>query len=294
MNTTRILGIALGESISCGGELLFSCPFCKTERKKFSVRVSKSAWKCWKCGSKGKGFVKLLNKINKPHLAKKFPKYEEQASLDLIFEDSIEQIIELPKSYTPISDEAPKPFLAYLEKRKISIDFARARCIGYSTWGKHQDRIIIPSFDENGDLNYYVSRIIYEVDQNKYHASYQKETFIFGEYSLDFDKQVYLVEGPFDHLVLENSIPMLGSRFDEYSLQMQRLIEKVNSVTLVFDGDVSLSKSKRTCDILYSLGMDVHYVILPDNKDVHDLYLEDNLEFIKNNSIHYKNQIQII
>ena len=83
--------------------------------------------------------------------------------------------------------------------------------IGFTTKGKHKNRIIIPSYDEFGDLNYFVARAWDKWVKPKYlNPDIPKQEFIFNENLINWDGTIFLVEGAFDHIVIPNSIPLLG------------------------------------------------------------------------------------
>ena len=62
-----------------------------------------------------------------------------------------------------------------------------------------------------------------------------KETLIWNEHLIDWDKPIYLVEGVFDSIFLENSIPMLG-KFITNNL-FEKVYDNAKKVTIVLDSD---------------------------------------------------------
>ena len=73
--------------------------------------------------------------------------------------------------------------------------------IGYCPKGKYGGRIIIPSFNNNGRINYFISRS-YVGHQRKYLNPSASKDFIFNELFIDWDEPVVLVEGVFDSIFL--------------------------------------------------------------------------------------------
>ena len=72
-------------------------------------------------------------------------------------------IVDLPEGFKALKDCTPRDYkynkaMDYLLKRGITEEIISDFNIGYTTTGKRYDRIIIPSYDLNGDLNYYVAR----------------------------------------------------------------------------------------------------------------------------------------
>jgi hypothetical protein len=98
--------------------------------------------------------------------------------------------------------------------------------------------VIIPSYDINGDLNYFVSRSISsKTKQFKYlNPSVDKTQIIFNEHLINWDKPVFLVEGAFDHIVLPNSIPLLGKKmYDKLFTEIYN--KSKNFIIIVLDPD---------------------------------------------------------
>ena len=54
-----------------------------------------------------------------------------------------------------------KEAINYLLRRNISYDTMIKHSIGYTTQGIYRGRVIIPSFDENDKINYFVALRIY-------------------------------------------------------------------------------------------------------------------------------------
>jgi hypothetical protein len=63
-----------------------------------------------------------------------------------------------------------------------------------------------------------------------------KEQIIFNECCLNWDSDIYLVEGPFDHLVVHNSIPILGKKISDKL--MHSLFHKASAnIIILLDSD---------------------------------------------------------
>ena len=149
----------------------------------------------------------------------------------------------------------------YLEKRKITQDIVDKFNIGYTELEPNKPdgegrawsyRIIIPSYDEAGELNYYVGRDYTENDKrSKYkNVKADKKQIIFQESLIDWDAPIYLCEGAIDCLYLHNAVSMLGKRLDSDTYLYEKLKKCANSdIIICLDGDTKLSETK----IIYSL-----------------------------------------
>ena len=122
----------------------------------------------------------------------------------------------LPSNYTHFKDSNPKypmyvQAYSYLKNRGITDEMIEKYQIGFCDKGDHMGRIIIPSYNSEDELTYYIARSWDTYSKAKYkNPQEEKDKIIFNERLIDWEKDIYLVEGVFDSLFLPNSIPMLG------------------------------------------------------------------------------------
>jgi DNA primase len=154
--------------------------------------------------------------------------------------------------------------------------------IGFCDKGNHVGRIVVPSYDINGELNYYVARSWDSHTKFKYkNPEAEKDKIIFNEKLINWDNDIYLVEGVFDGFFLDNSIPMLGKHMSEM------LFDKVynnakGNVIIALDGDAWNNAIKLYHELnggnLYEK---IKIVKLPKDQDVCDLRGNINEYFIE-------------
>jgi DNA primase len=113
---------------------------------------------------------------------------------------------------------------------------------------------VIPSYDKYGELNYFVSRGINDFVWPKYmNPETDKEELIFNERFLNYDSTIYIVEGVFDHLVIPNSVPLLGKFMTEKFKHLLLTKCKANVVILLdddaYDDAVRLYKDLNVGDL---------------------------------------------
>lgn len=244
----KIVNDILGSYRRVGNEYLYHCPYCGHHKKKMSVNFVLNAFKCWVCDTRGKNIYRLVRKFGNYNQRQKF--LELQGRLDLTEFDNLfkelnneveEQTIDLPKEFVslcnkrlPISSQRP---LAYLKSRGITKRDIQLWKIGYCNEGRYSGRIIIPSFNNNGDCNYFIARSF--VGHNrKYLNPPCGRDIIFNELMVDWDEPVTLVEGVFDAIVAgENSIPILGSTLRKESKLFQALAINDAQVYMALDHD---------------------------------------------------------
>ena len=244
----KIITDILGSYRRIGNEHLFHCPYCEHHKKKLSVNFALGAFKCWVCDTRGKNIYRIVRKFGDYQQRQKF--LELQGRLDLsefenLFQElddqEVLQTVDLPKEFIslankhlPISSQRP---LKYLQSRGISKRDIQLWKIGYCPNGKYGGRIIIPSFNINGDINYFISRT-YVGHQRKYLNPSASKNFIFNELYIDWDDPVILVEGVFDAIVAgTNAIPILGSTLRTESKLFQALAINDTPVYMALDED---------------------------------------------------------
>jgi DNA primase len=149
--------------------------------------------------------------------------------------------VKLPQGYKRFEDSNPRYIphaeaLRYLKQRGITDEIIKDYRIGYTAEGDFAFRVIIPSYDKEGELNYFIARSWVPHKIKYKNPTIPKETIIFNEFNIDFDKDIYLVEGAFDMLFLENSIPLLGKNISP--LLFDRLYNEANGeIHICLDGD---------------------------------------------------------
>ena len=96
--------------------------------------------------------------------------------------------------------------------------------------------VIIPSYDENRRLNYFIARSFLNKTKRKYmNPVVQKEVIIFNESLINWDEPVYIVEGAFDSIFIPNAIPMLGKFMGEHLFK--KLYDNAKKIIIVLDPD---------------------------------------------------------
>ena len=284
----KIIHQILGSSRRSRDEHLFSCPFCNHHKKKMSVNFAKGYWKCWICDSRGKNIYRLVRKFGTYQQRQKW--LELEGRLDLNEFENIfaemndvveEQVIELPEKFISLCNKrlprSSKRVLNYLQLRGINREQILKWKIGYCDDGRFGGRVIIPSFNNDGNVNYFIARS-YVGHQRKYLNPTAEKDIIFNQLSVDWDSPVILVEGVFDAIVAgENAIPILGSTLRENTKLFQAIAINDTPVYLALDEDAK----KKTGQIVKNmLQYDIELLEIDTSgcEDVgsmsHDIFLE--------------------
>ena len=277
-----ILTDVLGSSYRSGGELLFRCPYCKHHKRKMSVNVEKGVYKCWICDARGTKLSRIVRRFGtfNDYQAWKNISGEKTdlSDFDSIFEEKFEakerQIIEMPESFVSLCNYNPsKVVTQYLKTRDINKTDILKWKMGYCTKGRYKDRVIVPSFDMQGNLNYFIARTF--TDQYmRYLNPPAGRDIIFNELYLDFEKEITLVEGVFDAVKAENAVPLLGSTLREASNLFKKIVKFDTPILLALDPDAE-KKSTYIKNLLLKYGIEVRELQYPDDRDLGEMSKEE-------------------
>jgi DNA primase len=222
------------------GEHYYHCPFCHHYNPKLAVNIVKGKWQCWKCGARGGTLLSLLRKLDVPR--------DQYQKLARILKDEIPRIetdevvtaLTLPKEYLPLWEVsntiAYKLSLEYVQKRGFTMCDIIKHQVGYCPSGIYKDRVIVPSFDDSGSLNYFVGRRIYSNGLNYLTPPISKNIIGF-EYQLNWNYPIVLVEGAFDAMATKrNACPLMGKHVSK-KLQQKIIEQGVPEIYLALDAD---------------------------------------------------------
>jgi len=169
----EILGNPRKENLT-KSQFSFDCPVCSAEKDmpegdgkgNFEVNLSKGVYHCWSCGgthnthgSIGKLITKFGRKDHKKKLKQLGIQLSEVKSTHKVIQEVRE--IHLPEEYIPFEGTNPnslpyKEAWNYLTKqRNLQPDIIYKHKMGYTTDGEYAYRIIVPSYDKDGKLNYF-------------------------------------------------------------------------------------------------------------------------------------------
>lgn len=271
LTVITILDSALGVGTSLkDNEQAHHCPFCHHPKKKLQINLNTQKWHCWVCDARGSRISSLLRKlkVNGKDIQRIKDIYGDDDYNYNPTEDYPEKL-ELPKEFKQLSQK-PKsinpPYnhaITYLKRRGIGMDLIIKYNIGYCDSGDYGGRIIIPSYDENGELNYFIARSFYEDERMKYKNPPVSRNVIMFENHINWNEDITLVEGGFDAFsVRRNVIPLL-SKFILPKLKSKLKEMGVRKINLLLDPDAVSSSIKHT-EYFLKNGITVNNIILKD------------------------------
>ena len=273
----NLLKKALGNYWSNGSENLFYCPSCKHRKRKLSINTEKDVFKCWICDLSGTKISQLIRKFAPSYYAdwRQIAGEVDLSRYETIFEDSSSrtpEVIDLPdnfQSLTGIKTTLKTKALRYLYNRGFTDRDIIKWKVGFCNFGEYQDRIIIPSFNLDGNINYFVGRS-FSGDWMKYKNPQISKDIIFNDLNINWGDDLILVEGVFDAMKCINAIPLLGSTLKERSLLFQKICEKRPKVFLALDEDAK-EKEQLIAKSLIEQGVDVSLIPISPFSDIGEM-----------------------
>jgi DNA primase len=269
------------------------CPRHDHHKRKLCVNLERDVFHCWVCGWSGKTLEPILrlkrgSAFYQEYVAEHHDEHEKNKK-------EYAKVL-LPKEFRPLTDELRSPWYRqarkYLDDRGVGLDLIRTYKLGYCEEGEYKNRIIIPSFDEYGDLNFFVGRLFMGEGLKYKHGVFCKD-IIFNDYLIDWSYPITLVEGPFDALKSgPNSIPLLGTGLNENTKVFHKIVESKQPVYVALDSD-AWDQAQQVIQKLVAYGSDAYYVDMRGFKDPGDMSREQ-FGHCLNLSTHIKTSVDLM
>jgi len=263
-----------GEGKLSNGGLNISvlCPQCvetkgfSYNKKKLVIRTDTFVSHCWVCNNKSRNLFPWIKKHFPEHLGEYVESFLKGQQLTDIEPEDVENaqpVVSLPPGYKFLFNEKglhANRARKYLSSRGIY----KEKDYWFWKFGIAPDnedlvdRVIIPSFDAQGNINYWTARTYRKKAFPKYiNPEVPRESVIFNEINIDWTKPLTLVEGPFDLLKCnENATCLLGSSFGPDYLLFRKIVENETPVVLALDEDAQ-EKALTICKSLIEYGIQV-------------------------------------
>jgi len=293
----HLLEQVLGKGRKTSGDnYSFFSPFVSHYKPKLEINLASNSknqnfWHCWVSNEKGRTIQSLFKRIrvDRQHYDTLNRILKTKALHTWKDSTEKEEELRLPQEFIRLTDFPTikdistsmqmKQAISYLKNRGIlSTDIFRYN-IGYCPSGMYGGRIIIPSYDENFNLNFFVSRTIFEDVNAKYKNPPVSKDVVGFESFINWREPITLVEGVFDAITARfNAIPLFG-KIVQPLLKEKILIRKPPKVIVALDNDATKDAIK-ICEWLVSNGIRTSIAKLPD-KDINEFGFQRFSEYIE-------------
>ena len=297
----QILTDVLGRFKRSNDEHLFRCPYCEHSKYKFSINIDKNVYKCWICDTRGRNLKRVVRRFGTFKQRQAWDQLTDEVDLtsfDSIFESTVEtkveQTIDLPKEFISLANTnlpiTAKPALKYLKERGITKADILKWKIGYCSSGEYENRIIFPSFNKDGYVNYFVART-YIDHWKRYLNPPVSNNVLFNELYVDWNNDLCIVEGVFDAVVASNAIPLLGSSLRDSSKLLQKIIKHDTPIYLAMDPDAK-DKEQKVAKLLMQYDIELYKIDVSGFEDIGEMTKEQfNIRKEKAEFIHLDNYL---
>ena len=262
-----------------GDEASFFCTYSKGcagkhHKRKLAINFEHDYFHCWVCGWKGGSLLPILRRLGErdPDYVDYAKEHEGKPKTEVA---RLYDKPRLPADFLPLSRPSTslqhKQAIAYLTRRGVTQEDILDYKMGVCTDGRYSDRIIIPSFDEFGELNFFVGRTMWDRPGDlPYLSGKFDKDIVFNDLLVDWSKPVTLVEGPFDAIKAgHNAIALQGK------LPSTRLLSKINAfkpkVYVALDSDAT-EEAVHIAELLVVMGVNSYIINWPKGvKDAGEL-----------------------
>ncbi len=267
-------------------EAMFMCPFSHHRKPKLAINLSTQRWQSWiDTNAKGRSIYGLFKKMNVA------PQYLTELSRIVKIPKSTQQTeeeqikIHLPYEFTSLQYDtektrSSKAAFNYLKNRNIfSYDIERYN-IGYCESGDYANRIIVPSYDYDNNLNYFIARDFTGTAYLRYKNPPVSKDVVVFENQIDFSEPLIFCEGVFDAMAIRrNAIPLLGKNIPS-KLKTKLVEHGVSEVCIVLDND-AFKNALQISETLMSENIKVRLVKM-GNEDAADIGFNNIIHKVKN------------
>ena len=272
-----------GTKLKKQNEYMYWSPFVSHHKPKLQINTQSGKWHCWVSNVGGRNLFQLFSKVgtSKQHfdelkeLVGDSPQYKKKT------DTKVNEVVQLPKEFKPLCNGGDsivkRHALSYLYKRGIDDSDILKYNIGYCDDGLYSNRIIIPSYDADGKLNFFVGRDFYS-SKMKYRNSPTTKNIIGFDLFINWDEPIILCEGVFDAMAFKrNAIPLFGKNVMS-NLQKKIIETKVKVIYLALDTD-ALEDTIKISEYFINNGIDVRMMKFKE-KDPSEIGFESLLYLI--------------
>ena len=280
----------LGEGkMTARGNKAFYCPLCNHHKPKLEINFTDNKkghhpWHCWVCNEKGKFLNTLFKKVKA--LPEHFSELKSLVKTGYQVKDVevVKSNLKLPEEFIPITTNDKniigRQAWSYLKNRGITIEDIEKYNIGYCEYGRYAKMIIIPSYDKNGQLNYYTGRSFEKDPYIKYKNPEASRNIIPNEHLINWNLPLVICEGMFDAIAIKrNAIPLLGKNIQS-ELMKKIVTSTIEKIYIALDTD-AMKQTLKFAEEFMNEGKEVYLIDLKD-KDPSEMGFNNFTNLIQN------------
>ena len=257
-----------GNKLKKTNEYMYWSPFVQHHKPKLQLNIETGKWHCWVSNQGGHNLFQLLKQVNADRIL--FKELSDAVGSTYYTSDKKDEkqvILNLPKEAKPLwngGDSVQKLHaLKFVYERGLTMEDVVRYNLHYCLNGLYQNRIIVPSYDSNGQLNYFVGRDFYKNGMKYKNPPIPKDIIGFDLY-IDWSQPIVLCEGVFDAIAIKNnSIPLFGKTILP-KLYEKIVTKKVKHIIISLDED-AFQDSLKMIKKFFDLGISVNFVKLTDS-----------------------------
>lgn len=291
---TKIFGE--GSLSNQGANISVVCPVCISKngsfynKRKLAIRTDNFANHCWVCNYKSRNLADLIKRYHPGYFTEYLTRFVGTQQLKFTTNNNnkvVEAEFKLPNGFQllalpnkdPNMEIAYRSAISYIAKRfGLETKDLDPSHLWYWKFGivledrAFVNRVIMPSFTIDGELNYFTGRAFVDVNPKYLNPHVQREDVIFNEININWKEPLTIVEGPFDLIKCnQNATCLLGSDLTtEYKLFLM-LVKHKTPVILALDPDAK-DKALKVAELLSEFDVPVSLLDIPaPYKDVGEL-----------------------
>jgi hypothetical protein len=284
-----------GQSTLSNGGLNASvvCPKCAElkddlQKRKLVIRTTDFLTHCWVCGYRSSNLTNLLTEYHPFFLDEyhdRFKVKQEYKQCGLSIKDMFdghtqsepERQVQLPTGFIMIASNLNRKIKhvddawRYLRTRGVTeseLWYWKFGVTDYKPPKGEQNfrfRVITPSFDQDGDLNFFSARAYWDkLSGQKYiNPNLPRENVVFNEINIDWSEELVITEGVYDLIKCStNATCLLGSTLDASYRLFQQIVFHGTPVLLALDNDAK-HKTYKLAKLFLEYGITVRILDVP-------------------------------
>lgn len=274
-----------------GNQAVYFCPECNHYKRKLEINLETGQWHCWTCNIKGSFLGSFLKQVNAPQ------SYREKL-IELTGDLRLAQkhkenspgvtILTLPEEFVPLTNKKitsieQRNALAYLKRRGVLMEDIIRYNLGYCEAGDYAYHIITPSYDAEGQLNFFVGRRYYDVEGAIPYKKPQVSMNLVGfESFINYKEPLNLCEGGFDAIAIRNNAVPLFGKYPSPKLREKMIVNGVQRVNIILDDDAWSDSVKNYETLIREIPNVCIHLVKLNGKDPSKLGFEKTHELIRN------------